>query len=452
MPPLIADLFAGPGGWDLGAAALGLRLHGIEYDPTVCLTRRAAGWETLHADVGAVDPRRFTLRPALSTLAVEAGLPAVYGLIGSPPCPLWSQAGSKAGWGVADIITAAIGPVLAGEPDAVGHARQAAYEALRGEPEDDGSMLALLGLPSDADLAASNTAYEASMVLEPARWVAALRPRWVALEQVTAVAPLWAEMAAGLARLGYSAWSGILTATDYGVPQKRRRAILIASLDREVGEPPRTHGGEGQPEHVSMRRALGWDGDVGFPRLDDRGDSPDGYRERDWFSADGPAPTLTEKARSWVLRPGTPYSELGPDGSNGHRRLHDLDEPAPSLVFGHDSAGWQWVPPDHLNTGRDWKEGGTRADAQTITVDAPAPTITGVPGQALWQWDDETDVPAGAKRVTEDEAAVLQTFPVGYPWQGGRSARFSQIGDAVPPLLAHHVLAEATGLPPQEHR
>jgi DNA (cytosine-5)-methyltransferase 1 len=50
-----------------------------------------------------------------------------------------------------------------------------------------------------------------------------------------------------------------------------------------------------------------------------------------------------------------------------------------------------------------------------------------------------------AVKITEAEASVLQSFPSDYPWQGNKTKRFQQIGNAVPPLMAFHVLAAATG-------
>ena len=46
-----------------------------------------------------------------------------------------------------------------------------------------------------------------------------------------------------------------------------------------------------------------------------------------------------------------------------------------------------------------------------------------------------------AVRISVEEAAVLQGFRADYPWQGSRSRRFSQIGNAVCPPLARLVVA-----------
>lgn len=48
-------------------------------------------------------------------------------------------------------------------------------------------------------------------------------------------------------------------------------------------------------------------------------------------------------------------------------------------------------------------------------------------------------------RITATEAGILQTFPASYPWAGNKGQQFSQIGNAVPPLLAAHLLAPHLG-------
>lgn len=231
--------------------------------------------------------------------------------------------------------------------------------------------------------------------------------------------------------LGYEYDWKVLNAADYGVPQTRMRVFLVARRDgKKIRWPEQTHFEEpgllDGEKWVSMGDALGWNGKVGFPRKDDTGTSEDGYRERDWWETDGPSPIVTGKTRSWV----------------------------------------------RLNTGKDWKPGGTRADAQTIEADRPAPTVSSSGGGAGIWWKERPattvsgdarinppghrinadDIASGrvqrtrstysdragteAERVTVVEAATLQGFPAGYVFVGSQTAQFMQIGNAVPPIMA----------------
>lgn len=77
MNRLVVDLFGGPGGWDLGARALGIDPVGAERDRWACVTRAAVGLCTIRCDV--------------ASLAHEPLVGRVDGLIGSPPCPAFSS-------------------------------------------------------------------------------------------------------------------------------------------------------------------------------------------------------------------------------------------------------------------------------------------------------------------------------------------------------------------------
>jgi DNA (cytosine-5)-methyltransferase 1 len=51
----------------------------------------------------------------------------------------------------------------------------------------------------------------------------------------------------------------------------------------------------------------------------------------------------------------------------------------------------------------------------------------------------------GARRITVEEASLLQTFPPGMQFAGRRSSRYRQIGNAVPPLLAQVIGSKVLG-------
>jgi DNA (cytosine-5)-methyltransferase 1 len=277
QPGRILDLFAGAGGWEEALAMLGLQALGIETDPHACATAEAAGHERLQADVAELNPLQFE---------------PVWGLVGSPPCQAYSAAGKGLGRADKPIVIACAHELAAGNDS-----RRAWRKGCR----DARSLL----------------------TIEPLRYILALRPRWVALEQVPAVLELWSVFAGLLAGHGYQTAAGVLSAECYGVPQTRKRAFLIASLDGPVELPAPTHRSYNprrseipddelalQP-WVSMAEALGWapcEG-VGFPRRTDTPSSRPSktdtgtHRARDRRPASRPALTLTAKSRSWTRKP-----------------------------------------------------------------------------------------------------------------------------------------------------
>lgn len=220
---IILDLFAGPGGWDEGLRLLGVEapVVGIDQDEAVCQTRSAAGHLTIRADVAKYPTSPFFNR--------------VSGLIASPPCPTFSQAGRGSGRDSLPLLHR-----FAAQVHARGWDYAIDYPWCWGDPRTP-------------------------LVLEPLRWVDALGPDWVAIEQVPDVIPLWGHYAAIWRDRGYSTWAGVLNAADYGVPQTRKRAFCLATREGVAGPPEPSHArgggatllGELQP-WVSMAEALGW--------------------------------------------------------------------------------------------------------------------------------------------------------------------------------------------------
>lgn len=233
---------------------LGLSDIGIEWDWSACRTRKEAGHLTICADVAMYPTEPFVGR--------------LWGLIGSPPCTLFSTAGRGTGTRVLPILAWAIVELLNGR-DVREQAREGVYPTALAEQQERNAKRKPEKRWSDEKVqqAARQDAYVCCLVLEPARWIHDCRPEWVALEQVPAVGPLWGIYAAHMRPMGYSVFSEKLNAADYGVPQTREREIFGASLTRTVLPPEPTHCRGGAPvdlfgaqlaEWVSMADALGW--------------------------------------------------------------------------------------------------------------------------------------------------------------------------------------------------
>jgi len=69
-----------------------------------------------------------------------------------------------------------------------------------------------------------------------------------------------------------------------------------------------------------------------------------------------------------------------------------------------------------------------------LSPNLPSWTIAASPGPwtGPFHWE--------SRRLRTPELAALQSFPIGYKFQGSRRERVKQIGNAVPPLLAKKML------------
>lgn len=462
---MILDLFAGPGGWSEGIRALGLRDVGLEWDAAACATRAAAGHTTIRCDVAQFPTAQLAR--------------LVKGLIASPPCTLFSSAGKGTGRRVMDILADGIRRLFRGED-----CRQAVREAICPVALAEQQAANAARNPGKrwseekVQAAARTDAYSAALVLEPARYIAGILAaggtlEWVALEQVPSVLPLWKVYVQELRKLGWKVWAGILNAADYGVPQTRKRAVLAASRVASIAPPEPTHAedaqeetlfGPGLPKWVSMAESLGWGvTDRPVPTVTAGGGNTGGAEP---FPTRAREILLDAQARgAWVLHTNR---DQRPDGS---RQTSDpYSCPAPSLTA---KSGGQWVLRTGNNTMKHSRTGSRRGDGGVVayerSVTEPAPTVDTGAGRKWTLQRPATTVcatdriappghrdrsPGGESqfaspdtvRITVQEAALLQSFPADYPWQGTKTKQFEQIGNAVPPLLAAHVVAAAAGL------
>lgn len=386
------DLFAGTG-WGVACQRLGIEEHGVEIMPEAVATRDRNGMTTVFRDVwdGIADP---------------SIVPAHEILIASPPCQTFSAAGKGTG-----------------------------RKAL-----DDVLHLVRTGTYADADamrrFAQEHGDERTALVLVPLRYVREHLPTFVTFEQVPPVLPVWEACAQVLGDLGYSTATGIVNAEQHGVPQTRRRAVLVARRDgREASLPRPTHS-RYYPKNprkvdpdvlpwVSMADALGW-GMTDRPYPTVATGTGGGGTDPAALGGSG-ARKLVYDARAR----GEWKNSGDADNDGGILRLTDGDA-AVLQSYPPFRPDWAFTRPATTVAGdsRVWPPG------HRINAD----DVRRLGAQAHERYSDRKGT--GAYRATPEESASLQTYPDGFEFVGTRGRRFEQIGNAVPPLLAEAILRQ----------
>lgn len=233
------------------------------------------------------------------------------------------------------------------------------------------------------------------------RVVEHVRPRAFVMENVKALAEnrRWQGILSGLrdkaTGLGYTTELYVLNASHFGVAQARERMFLVGLAPglRHFAPEPTTNSSP-----PTLRSALAQLPPWGAP------------------GNDTVCTAKVTPARKPVLRR-SPFAGML---FNGQGRPMNLDAPAPTLPA---------------------SMGGNRTPIiDQWQLDRSEPCWVIEYHRHLWDGGEpHAAVPDRLRRITVEEAAAIQSFPPEMDWVGPQSAKYRQIGNAVPPLLARAV-------------
>lgn len=202
--------------------------------------------------------------------------------------------------------------------------------------------------------------------------------------------------------MGYQLKMGVLNASDYGVPQNRRRAVIIGKRNGDAPALPEPHNAT-----VTI-----WDAISDLAYLN----SGEGNEEQEYR-----------------FEPQSEYQKKLRDGSNvlyNHVATKHSELALERLAMIPPNAGREVLPKEHL-TKSIYSGTWTRMRKDEISV-----TIT-----------TRFDTPSSGKfthpflnrAITVREAARIQSFPDSFKFIGNKGSQMKQVGNAVPPLLAEAI-------------
>ncbi len=428
MKPKAIDLFAGPGGLSLGLIEAGFNIiAAVEVDSDAGATyRHNIGNHTEIQDITKFSPRR--LRKKLESEGVLKLGETLSLVAGGPPCPGFSLIGRSK---ISDLIK-----------KKEGHYKDSTDSRHRfiDDPRNH-------------------------LFLEFVKYVKEFRPDYFIMENVSGMTSYQIEDDPIVEVIkkkftGYTVTERILTASDFGVPQDRKRIIFMGYRKgvNPCNFPEPTNEGE---------RLIALDAIQDMAEVAPAKDGVVKIRSRISNSAGG---RFRKRMRNW-----NKTTNQNNVTSHWTRAVNDRDvvlfrfikSGAPSMVRGKlkipDSKPRQiygdiypdmWtshlVPAFNKAGLKAWKDGRHRVKndegkqwlmypskifkdkMRRIRWDHPAPTIVAHLAKDGYMFIH----PFRDRTITVREAARFQSFPDSFEFLGSMTSQFRQVGNAVPPILA----------------
>lgn len=338
--PKVISLYSGAGGLDYGFEAAGFETAvALERDGDCCATLRAnRAWPVIEGDINEV-----TSAEILSAAQLKEGEAEV--LIGGPPCQPFSKAGY---WARGDT--------------------------LRLDDPRANTLAAYLRVVEDTQ--------PATFLLENVEGLAYSGKNEGVQLLLAAIAAINKRT-----KSNYQPHCAVLNAAEHGVPQLRRRFVMVASRDGRPFEFPAAAFKDATNE--KDLRVL------------------PGYRTAwDALADVGPDPDEDVQVRGR-------WADLLPSIPEGNNYLWHTERMGGQPLFGWRRRYWSFL--------------------LKLAKDLPSWTIPAQPGPAIgpFHWE--------SRLLSARELCRLQTFPDDVKIAGGRGAVQKQIGNAVPSLLAEVV-------------